>query len=71
VAGKQIVEIGLPRGVLIVLVSRGEEFLVPSGGTVLEAGDKLLVLAEKSELADIRALFKAPLAPDSALNAAE
>ncbi|HSF29433.1 MAG TPA: potassium/proton antiporter, partial [Candidatus Tectomicrobia bacterium] len=49
-AGKQIVELGLPPGALIVLVNRADEFLVPSGGTVLEAGDKLLVLTDKGEL---------------------
>ena len=47
IAGKQIVEAGLPRGALIALVRRGEEFVVPNGDTILSAGDKLLVLADK------------------------
>lgn len=53
-AGQQIVDLGLPAGVLIVLVSRDNEFIVPSGGTILEAGDKLLVLADKEVLAQVR-----------------
>jgi cell volume regulation protein A len=59
VAGKQIVEIGLPPGALIVLLSRNGEFLIPSRGTVLAAGDRLLVLAETRELAAVRALIEA------------
>ena len=54
VAGKQIVEAGLPRGALIALVRRGEEFVVPNGDTILSAGDRLLVLADKEELASLR-----------------
>jgi potassium/hydrogen antiporter len=59
VVGKQIVEIGLPPGALIVLLSRNGEFLIPGGGTVLAAGDRLLVLAETRELAAVRALIEA------------
>jgi cell volume regulation protein A len=54
--GRQIVELGLPRGALVVLVGRQEEFFVPRGATVLEAGDSLLVLADKESLAAVRAL---------------
>jgi potassium/hydrogen antiporter len=46
-AGKRIVELNLSPGFLIVLLARGGEFLVPSGGTELAAGDILLVLAEE------------------------
>ncbi|MBF8295649.1 MAG: sodium proton antiporter, partial [Bacteroidetes bacterium] len=41
-AGKPIVELGMPPDSLIVLVSRDESFLVPSGGTVLQEGDTVL-----------------------------
>jgi len=46
-AGKRIVELKLPAGFLIILVARGGEFLVPGGGTRIEAGDTLLVLTEE------------------------
>ena len=50
--GKSIVELGLPQQFLIMLIARGNEFVLPSGGTVLEAGDVLLALtdAESSEI---------------------
>jgi potassium/hydrogen antiporter len=47
-AGKAIVELGLPAEFLIILIARGDEYLLPSGGTVLESGDTLLVLSDKA-----------------------
>jgi len=59
VVRKRIVEVGLPQGALVVLLNRHGEFLIPSGSTALEAGDRLLVLADKAELAAVRALLEA------------
>ena len=44
--GRSIVSVGLPRGVLVVLHYRDGEIAVPQGGSVLAAGDRLLLLAE-------------------------
>jgi cell volume regulation protein A len=52
--GRRIVELRLPKEALILLVARGDEFVVPRGGTVLEAGDRLLVLADKQARAAVR-----------------
>jgi cell volume regulation protein A len=54
--GRQIVELGLPRGALVVLIGRSNDFFVPRGGTVLEAGDVLLLLADQKSLADVRSI---------------
>lgn len=56
-AGKSIIELGLPQDSLIVLVSRYDAFLVPSGGTVLQEGDTILVLVNKSNLPEVRAIL--------------
>ena len=48
--GRRVAELGLPREVLILLVRRGESFLVPRGDTALRAGDALLVLAHPAVL---------------------
>ena len=37
---------------------RADDFLVPSGGTILQAGDTLLVLVNKGNLADVRAALE-------------
>jgi cell volume regulation protein A len=55
--GKQIVELGLPRDSLIVLVNRDENFFVPSGGTTLEGGDVVLVLMTEDSLKEVREIL--------------
>jgi cell volume regulation protein A len=49
---------GLPRGALIVLIGRGDEFIVPNGGTVIEAGDRLLMLAGEEDLGKTRSIVE-------------
>jgi potassium/hydrogen antiporter len=58
VIGKQILELRLPQGALIVLVSKADECVTPNGGTILEAGDQLLLLADKDGTAKIRTLVE-------------
>lgn len=55
-----IVRLGLPEGVLIVLVHRDGDYLVPQGSTVLERGDRVLVLAEGDKLLRARAILQGP-----------
>lgn len=50
---KQIVDLKLPKGALIVLLQRNGAFLVPSGGTVIEAGDILHFLSDKKTAPDL------------------
>ena len=57
IAGRPIVQLGLPRDSLIVLISRDENFLVPSGGTVLQETDTVLVLVNKDNLEKVRDIF--------------
>jgi cell volume regulation protein A len=65
VAGKRILEVELPPGTLIVLLSRDGEFLVPRGSTTLQAGDKLLVLADITALPSVRTLLVARVHDES------
>jgi len=55
--GRQILELSLPRGALIVLIGRGSEHIVPDGNTVLAQGDHLLILANQTVLAATRRAF--------------
>jgi cell volume regulation protein A len=57
IAGKAIVELGLPSDSLIVLVNRDENFFVPSGGTVLEGGDVVLVLVNDKNISEVREIL--------------
>ncbi len=45
-AGKKIRDLGLPVGLLIAIIVRGTETVVPRGDVVLLAGDKLIIGAE-------------------------
>ena len=55
--GRQVLELGLPKGALIVLIGRGNEHIVPAGNTVLAPGDHLLILADQAALAATRQVF--------------
>jgi len=50
VAGKTIVDIQFPKNVLIVLINRNDTYITPNGSTVLEGGDRLMVLAQESSV---------------------
>jgi potassium/hydrogen antiporter len=39
-----VVELGIPPNALIVLINREGKFITPNGSTVIQAGDKLLVM---------------------------
>ncbi len=67
---RPIVEIGVPRQALILLVFRGPGFVLPRGATVLEAGDRLLVLAEEGALAELVARLNGSAPPHTSEPAA-
>jgi cell volume regulation protein A len=48
--GKAIVKLKLPKPAIIVLLVRDGRYLQPNGSTVLEEGDKLLLLANNKEM---------------------
>ena len=57
VAGRQIVDLHLPKSALIVLIARNEDFIAPRGATVLRPEDSLLVLVEKDEIPALRSII--------------
>jgi len=54
VVGKRISDLNTPEKCLIVLISRDEKFIIPSGSVVIEGGDVLLVLANKDDLMSLQ-----------------
>lgn len=58
-AGHSIVELGLPAGVLVVLLSRDDDAIIPQGATVLEPGDRLLVLVDAGAAEEVREVLGA------------
>jgi len=60
VAGEPILNLSFPKESLITLISRGEKYIMPSGATVLQEGDVLLILGNRESLAAAQALLEKP-----------
>ncbi len=56
-ANRSLVELGLPQDSLVVLISRDDRFIVPSGGTILQEGDTILVLVTGTSLPRVREIL--------------
>lgn len=46
VNGDRLMDMNLPKGTLVMLVKRGNEFMIPNGSLQLKPGDKLLIISE-------------------------
>ena len=47
--GNRLKDMNIPKGTLVMLVKRGNEFIIPNGEVELHAGDKLLLISENKE----------------------
>lgn len=63
IIGRQIVDLNIPDDALIVLISRGNEFIVPRGSTIIRPGDRMLLFAGKETLAALQLMAAPPSAP--------
>jgi cell volume regulation protein A len=57
---KRIVELGLPKGALLILIGRNQRFFVPNGGTELHANDTLFFLSEPESLKIVEQIIGKP-----------
>jgi hypothetical protein len=55
-AGKSLREAGLPISIIVTTIQRNRDLVVPSGSTVLEAGDELVLIGRTSDIDTIRAI---------------
>ncbi|MCP9440673.1 MAG: potassium/proton antiporter [Nitrospira sp.] len=55
--GKQLLDLGLPKEALIILIGRKGRCFVPDGSTVLEADDVLLVSADRESFTLVRGIL--------------
>ena len=47
--GNKLKDMNIPKGTLVMLIKRGNEFIIPNGQMELHEGDKLLFISEKKE----------------------
>lgn len=45
--GKSVVDLNLPKGTLIMYIYRNHHFITPNGATVIEQGDKMLIMTDR------------------------
>lgn len=61
---KKIVDLGFPENTFIAMIKRNHEYLVPTGSTVVEANDTLVVLsANDDEFKKVVECLNAPITP--------
>ena len=54
--GQPLSEAGLPMSIIVTTIQRDRDLMVPSGTTVLEAGDELVLIGRSSDIDGIRAI---------------
>lgn len=52
--GQRIVDAHIPKDVLVVLIYRNDEYIIPRGSTILQAGDTIQVLGSKPALSQFK-----------------
>jgi potassium/hydrogen antiporter len=55
--GSAVRELGLPRQALVAVITRDGESIPPRGSTVVQAGDRLMVIAPKGHRPDLEDVF--------------
>lgn len=58
IVGSAVRELGLPRTAIVAVVVRGDDSIPPRGSTVIEAGDRLYVLAPHADQAAVEDVFE-------------
>ena len=53
VHGNRLADMNIPKGSLVMLIKRGNEFLIPNGQMELHVGDKLLFITESGSSSNI------------------
>lgn len=71
VAGRSLAELRLPPESLITVIYRDNDYVVPSGGSILEEGDMILVLVNKDNINAVKTIFTKLKSTDKVHNPAK
>lgn len=55
--GKEIIDLKIPQNILIVLITRDSQYVVPCGETIIQANDKILMLVHKDAIKEVEPLL--------------
>lgn len=53
IVGKPIMDLGFPRGCLVLCFQRGDEVVIPRGDTVIEPQDRLIILSTRQNISKV------------------
>jgi len=59
IVGKAVMDINFPRGCLILCFQRGDEVLIPRGNTVVEPGDRLIIISTRQNIPKVEKVLTA------------
>jgi cell volume regulation protein A len=57
VVGKKLCDLKVPKKSLIVLIARGNKFIIPSGTTTIDGGDVLMTLSNEEDFSVLQKIF--------------
>ncbi|MFP4446820.1 MAG: TrkA C-terminal domain-containing protein, partial [Desulfosudaceae bacterium] len=59
--GRPLRKVNMPKSTLLVGIIRGEEIIVPTGDTVVEPEDRVIIFAQKHAIAKVEKLLSVKL----------
>jgi len=59
--GKEILNLGIPDKLLIILITRDKEYIVPYGRTIIQSGDIITALGEKKDIDFLQGLIESKI----------
>ncbi|MGD9017497.1 MAG: Trk system potassium transporter TrkA [Desulfobacterales bacterium] len=61
IVSRPLMQIGLPKGSLVIGISRGEQTIVPTGQSVIEPGDRIIIFAHRTAIPKIEKILSVKL----------
>jgi trk system potassium uptake protein TrkA len=62
IVGKPLMNIAFPKGAIVIGISRNEEtFIIPSGESVIEPGDRIIILADRRAISKVEKILTVKL----------
>jgi trk system potassium uptake protein TrkA len=61
IVGRPLKDISLPKGVLVTAILRGEEIIIPSGPSVIEHNDRIIIFARREAIPKIEKILAVKL----------
>jgi trk system potassium uptake protein TrkA len=61
IVGKPLRSVGVPKGALVAAVMRKEQIIIPSGETVVEPDDRIIIVARREAISQVEKILTVKL----------